>query len=77
MHSLHDEHDQSRVYEYDEDFKLVQSRLLKEANSFLHDFVVTDNYYVFFSVSQVTVARTTRLQVKLMCLYFLVSGQEA
>eukprot|EP00752_Nemacystus_decipiens_P007508 g6709.t1 len=40
---------ESRVYEYDKDFRLVQSRLIKEASSFLHDFVVTDNYYVFFS----------------------------
>lgn len=49
--------EQSRVYEYDKDFKLVQCRLLKEANSFLHDFVVTDNYYVFFSVSYLTAYR--------------------
>lgn len=41
------------MYEYDKGFKLLQSRVLKEADSFLHDFVVTDNYYVFFSVSWV------------------------
>eukprot|EP00903_Cladosiphon_okamuranus_P006159 g6060.t1 len=40
---------ESRVYEYAKDFKLLQSRVIKEASSFLHDFVVTDNYYVFFS----------------------------
>lgn len=39
------------MYEYNSDFKMVQSRLLKEVDGFLHDFAVTENYYVFLSVS--------------------------
>ncbi|CAM9271037.1 unnamed protein product [Scytosiphon promiscuus] len=40
---------ETRVYEYNSDFKMVQSRLLKEVDGFLHDFAVTENYYVFLS----------------------------
>lgn len=39
------------MYEFDKAFSLLQSRLLKEVDGFLHDFAITDNYYVFFSVS--------------------------
>ncbi|CAM9278896.1 unnamed protein product [Ectocarpus sp. 6 AP-2014] len=40
---------ETRLYEYDKNFKLLQSRLVKEANGLLHDFGVTDNYTIFFS----------------------------
>lgn len=38
------------VYEYDKQFNLVKSRLLKEVAGFLHDFALTDDHYVFFIV---------------------------
>ncbi|CAM9702553.1 unnamed protein product [Ascophyllum nodosum] len=37
------------LYEYDKNFKLVQSRLMKDVKGLLHDFVVTDDHYVFYS----------------------------
>lgn len=47
------------MYEYNSDFKMVQSRLLKEVDGFLHDFAVTENYYVFLSVSPSRLWRCT------------------
>ncbi|CAN0478374.1 unnamed protein product, partial [Laminaria digitata] len=39
----------TRVYEYNKDFELLQSRLLKGVSGFLHDFAVTDSHYIFYS----------------------------